>query len=218
MDPKFWHTRWQKNEIGFHEPKPNPMLVAHLGRLGLRKGARVFVPLCGKTLDIGWLLSKDFRVAGAELSELAVTQLFAQLNLQPKISTSKSSGEKHYSAKNIDIFVGDIFKLTPKRLGPIDAIYDRAALVALPDNLRKRYTAHLQRLTNHAPQLLISFEYDQSAHAGPPFSISNTELVQHYSKACEIILLASAPLRGGLKGKCPATENVWFLKPKSSAR
>ena len=212
IDASFWHERWQKNEIGFHEPKPNPVLVKHFTRLQLRKGARVFVPLCGKTLDIGWLLSKGCRVIGAELSEVAIKQLFAQLRLEPKIGKTKGGALIHYSAKNIDIFVGDIFEVSRNALGRVDAIYDRAALVALPEEVRKRYTAHVIRLTNGRPQLLVTFDYDQSVRPGPPFSISNTEVVQRYAKTYNLILLSSAPIPGGLKGKCPATENLWLLQ------
>lgn len=215
IDAKFWHERWNKNEIAFHEPKPNPLLVKHFNRLALKKGARVFIPLCGKTLDIPWLLGRGCRVAGAELSELAVTQLFENLKLEPTITSSPSTrGQKVYCAKNIQIFVGDIFQVTRQKLGRVDAIYDRAALVALPPHVRKRYTTHLLRITDKAPQLLVTFEYDQSLRDGPPFSIINRELVEHYAKTNEIILLSSAPLPGGLKGNVPATENLWHLRPR----
>lgn len=216
IDAKFWHERWAKNEIGFHEPKPNPIVVEFFNRLALPKRARVFIPLCGKTLDIGWLLSKGFRVAGAELSEVAIQQLFAQLRRESKIT--KAGPLIRYSAPNIDIFVGDIFKLTRKTLGPIDAIYDRAALVALPENVRKRYTAHLLKITNKAPQLLVTFTYDQTVQPGPPFSITNTELVERYAKTYHLTLLNSVSIPGGLKGKCPATENTWLLNNAKTSR
>jgi thiopurine S-methyltransferase len=214
IDAKFWHERWEKNEIPFHERKPNPILVKHFARLGLKKGARVFVPLCGKTLDIHWLLSKGCRVAGAELSQIAVGQLFDELELRPTISKAKSGAGLKYSAKNIDIFVGDIFEVTRARVGPIDAIYDRAALVALPETMRKRYGAHLMKISDCAPQLAVTYDYDQSALPGPPFSISNAELVKHYGRNYDLVLLNSEPLPGGLKGKCPAIENIWLLKQK----
>jgi thiopurine S-methyltransferase len=211
IDAKFWHERWEKKEIGFHEPKPNPLLVKFLRRLSLRKNARVFVPLCGKTLDIGWLLSKGCRVAGAELSPIAIDELFAQLRLKPIITKSKTTELVRYSAPKIDIFCGDIFKLTRRTLGPVNAIYDRAALVALPEKVRNRYTAHLLQLTKKAPQLLVTFQYDQTLRAGPPFSITNPELTRHYAKTYDLTLLSSAPLPGGLKGNVPATENLWLL-------
>jgi thiopurine S-methyltransferase len=210
MQANFWHQKWEKNEIGFHLPDANTLLVKHFPKLELKQGARVFLPLCGKTLDIAWLLAQGYRVAGAELSAIAIEDLFKSLDLTPNI---KTLGEiNHYSAANIDIFVGDIFKLSPAMLGVVDAVYDRAALVALPDDMRKRYTAHLITLTNLAPQLLICFEYDQSLHAGPPFSISANEVKQHYQANYDVTLLASEALAGGLKGQCPAIEHVWWLK------
>src|ERR1041384_2706526 len=127
----FWHERWKKNEIPFHERKANPLLVKHFKRLQLAKGARVFVPLCGKTLDIGWLRSNGYRVAGAELSEIAVGQLFAELGLKPTISKLKRGKVTRYFADKVEICVGDIFGVTRKMLGRIDGIYDRAGLVGL---------------------------------------------------------------------------------------
>jgi thiopurine S-methyltransferase len=209
MDASFWHQKWKQNDIGFHESEPNPALVKYFKELSLAKGSRVFLPLCGKTLDISWLLTQGYRVAGAELSSIAIEQLFAELGVKPKVS---SAGKlEHISAKNIDIFVGDIFSLSGKLLGPVDAIYDRAALVALPVATRKRYTAHLMKITDTAPQLLITCEYDQSLMNGPPFSVSNTEVQQHYGERYDMTLLSSMDIAGGIKGKCAAKENVWLL-------
>ena len=211
METNFWHQKWEQNEIGFHLPDANPLLVKYFSSLNLKQDSCIFLPLCGKTLDIAWLLAQGYRVAGAELSSIAIEDLFQSLNLIPNI---KMLGEvMHYSAANIDIFVGDIFKLTPAILGKVDAVYDRAALVALPVEMRIRYTKHLMTLTNRAPQLLICFEYDQTLCAGPPFSISSQEVKQHYKANYDVTLLASEALAGGLKGQCPATEHVWRLMP-----
>lgn len=210
MDPSFWHQRWEKNEIAFHEGKANPLLVKHFHELALAKRSRIFVPLCGKTLDISWLLSNGYQVAGAELSQLAIEQLFMELGVQPEISTV--GGVEQWSANNLDIFVGDIFALSRKMLGPVDAIYDRAALVAFPEEMRNRYAAHLTEITGKAPQLLICYEYDQRLMEGPPFSVSNEEVKKHYAVKYGLTLIASTNVPGGLKGKCPAKENVWLLK------
>src|SRR5262249_2938954 len=158
---------------------PNPLLVKYFNELSLAKCSRIFVPLCGKTLDISWLLSKGYPVAGAELSQIAIEQLFMELGMQPEISTV--GGVEQWSSNNLDIFVGDIFALSRKMLGPVDAVYDRAALVAFPEEMRKRYTAHLTEITGKAPQLLISYDYDQSKMDGPPFSVSNEEVERHYA-------------------------------------
>lgn len=160
MQASFWHQKWENNQIGFHENEVNPLLIRHFSALNLAENSRVFLPLCGKTLDISWLLSMGYRVVGAELSELAVTQLFESLGVAPEI---RSEGKlKRYHTEGLDILVGDIFDVTPPILGVVDAVYDRAALVALPPETRQRYTQHLIRISQTAPQLLLCFEYDQS--------------------------------------------------------
>ncbi len=210
MEPQFWHERWEKNEIGFHKSEANPLLVQHFHELALPEGSRVFVPLCGKTLDIPWLLSKGCRVVGAELSRVAIKQLFAELGVTPTIM--KANGIDRYSTDHLDIFVGDIFHVTRKMLGLVDAVYDRAALVALPPDMRIRYTTHITELTDHAPQLLVCYEYDQRVMDGPPFSISSEEVRRHYAHRYRLRLLTSADVPGGLKGKCAATEHMWLLQ------
>lgn len=209
MNSDFWEQRWEKNKIAFHESEPNPLLVGYFSKIKLPEDGRVFIPLCGKTLDIAWLLSKGYRVVGAELSQLAIEQLFVGLCVEPIITDCGSV--TRYSATNLDIFVGDIFDVTREILGPVSAIYDRAALVALPDEMRKRYTKHLLEITDTATQLLITFEYDQSAMDGPPFSLTEGEVNRHYEDVYDIKLLASKAVPGGLKGKCAAMENIWLL-------
>ncbi len=216
MEADFWHKKWESNVIGFHKDEANPLLINHFDALSLLKGKRVFVPLCGKTLDIAWLLSNQHQVTGVELSEIAVKQLFDELSLTPTIKQLESL--IHYSAQDIDIFVGDLFQLSKMLLGPIDAIYDRAALVALPLAMRQQYTKHLIDITGGASQLLITFEYDQNLVNGPPFSISNQEINQHYQDVYEVTLLASQEVDGGLKGECAAVENVWRLNKSLKKR
>jgi len=209
LDTDFWHQKWKENDIAFHQEQPNPVLVKHFQEFCPAAGSRVFVPLCGKTVDIHWLLSSGYRVVGAELSSLAIDQLFAELKIEPNVS---SLGQTlHYKAEGIDIFVGNIFELSGDILGPIDAVYDRAALVALPEETRVRYSAHLTKITSCAPQFLICYEYDQNAMAGPPFSISDDEVERLYGAVYRLLCVANGEVSGGLKGQCPANEKVWLL-------
>lgn len=209
MDPHFWLQKWEKNETAFHEREANPILVQYFQELALTEGSRIFIPLCGKTLDIAWLLSQGYRVVGAELSEKAIKELFASLEVKPNISVA--GDVHHYSAQGIDIFVGNIFHVTGEMLGAVDAVYDRAALVALPEEMRRRYTGHLMSITKQAPQLLVTYEYDQNLMAGPPFSVTNQEVNGHYRDGYDVTLLADINMPGGLKG-CPAREHVWLLR------
>ncbi len=205
METSFWLERWEKNQIGFHGRVPNPLLVRFFDALALPPGSRVFVPLCGKSLDIHWLLAQGQRVVGAELSEKAIVQLFEELGVAPTI---EPLGELlHYHAEDIDIFVGDMFAISAEMLGDVDAIYDRAALVALPPEMRKRYTARLMQITQHAPQLLLTFEYDQSQRAGPPFSVRAEEVASHYAEAYDVELLLRE------EKSATSVEAAWHLQP-----
>ena len=210
MEANFWHARWEENLIGFHLPQPNPKLVQYFKQLNLKPNDRVFVPLCGKTIDIAWLLAQGMRVVGVELSPLAIEQLFIELKVTPQKTVQGKL--IHYSAPQLDIFVGDIFDLDREILGHVDAIYDRAAIVALPDDLRARYAAHLIALAPKANQLLISYEYDQSLISGPPFSVTPKHIQNYYQASYQITELVRLDVEGGLKGLYPAQEAVWFLK------
>jgi thiopurine S-methyltransferase len=212
LDPQFWHTRWQTNQIGFHEGAPNALLTGHFAALGLTPPGRVFVPLCGKSHDMDWLRAQGFEVLGAELSPLAAAQFFAERGLTPEITAS--GAHQRLSAAGVTIFVGDLFDLTAPQLGPIDALYDRGAIVALPPTLRARYATQLLALTSAAPQLVIAFAYDQSKLSGPPFSVTEDELRAHYSATHTLTLAHSYEVPGGMKGACPATESAWLLTPR----
>ena len=212
MDAAFWHNKWAQKDIAFHELQPNPLLVRWLETLPVQPGDRIFVPLCGKSRDIAWLLSKGYRVAGAELSPLAIEALFDELALTPTVTAAGKL--TRFSATNLDIFVGDILDLSPSQLGEVDALYDRAALVALPEVMRDQYARQLVKLTDRASQLVICFEYDQQQLAGPPFAINHDELARLYRQDYDITSLQIKEVAGGLKGTCAALEHVWRLSAK----
>ncbi len=213
MEQQFWHDKWARNEIGFHQPKPNGLLVKNLKSLDLQQAARVFVPLCGKTLDIGWLRDQGHHVIGAELSALAIKDLFHDMGLTPKVTDLGTL--QLYAAERIEIYVGDVFDLSPDQTGPMDAIYDRAALVALPEGLRDRYADHLIHLSACAPQLLLSFEYDQRSMSGPPFSINADEVNRLYAAQYTLTEIDRVEVPDGLKGICPAQAIAWSLTPQT---
>lgn len=210
MDTSFWHQKWERGEIGFHESQVNPALIDYLERLNLANGARIFLPLCGKTHDIAWLLAQGYRIAGAELSPLAINELFRVLNLAPEITPAGKLAR--YSTTNIDIWVGDIFDLSSSMLGSVDAVYDRAALVALPEEMRQRYAVHLTALTHGVQQLLITYEYDQHLYDGPPFSVREKELRRHYGNTYQLQQVAQEQIAGGFKGKVEAAITTWLMQ------
>jgi thiopurine S-methyltransferase len=173
MRPEFWHERWDRNEIGFHLPHVNPLLHAHWERLELPAGSRVLVPLCGKTLDMPWLLERGHEVVGVEISRRAVEAFAEEQNIA--LTAFRHGGFEVWSAGRLSIWCGDFFDLAPDSLGPVDAVYDRGSLVALPGELRQTYAAQLTRLVPPgAPSLLITLDYPPAEMDGPPFPLDPT--------------------------------------------
>lgn len=209
MQLEHWKKAWEANNIGFHKRKPHKLLLTHYSSLNLKAGSRIFLPLCGKTLDIAWLMSLGHHVVGVEISELAIQQLFQELEIKPNITQTGSL--IHYRAPHIDIFVSDIFDLKQGHVGEIHAIYDRAALVALPEDIRTRYAQQVTELSNRAPQLLITFDYDQHLKQGPPFSVPETEITRLYKHDYTFELLERIVVPGGIGGSVEASEDIWLL-------
>ena len=193
MNPDFWHQRWHDNQIGFHQAAPTPLLLKHWPSLGVPAGAKVFVPLAGKSLDMPWFAAQGHRVLGVELSELAVAQFFAENGLQPEIRDTHYG--RHYEAGGIELILGDAFGLDADLLRDCDAVFDRAALIALPPELRRRYANELYaKLPAGCRGLLITLEYPQAERDGPPFSVPGDEVRALYGRDWDIDLLERRPI------------------------
>ncbi len=175
MQPEFWHKRWQSNQIGFHLPEVNPYLQRFWPQLTLEEGARVLVPLCGKSLDLLWLAHQGHEVLGIELSEKAVEDFFSEHHFDPNVS--EQGPFKVYRAGSIELWCGDFFELTAGDVADCTALYDRAALIALPPAMRQQYAAHLNRIMpRESLGLMITLDYDQSQMDGPPFAVLDDEV------------------------------------------
>jgi len=189
MEPSFWHERWERAEIGFHQQTINVHLQQFWNRLELRPGQRVFVPLCGKSHDLLWLAGEGHSVTGVEISPLAVTAFFAEHSLTPRRWTDGAF--EVWEADEIRILLGDFFVLEPGRVADCAGVYDRASLIALPPAMRARYAHHLRALLPAgAPVLLVTLEYDQTAMNGPPFAVGEKEVRALYEPTHTVELLA----------------------------
>ena len=82
MKPEYWLERWQEGRIGFHRADANPALLLHHQHV-FGQTLRVLVPLCGKSLDLEWLVVHGHEVVGIELSELAAQAFFAERGFTP---------------------------------------------------------------------------------------------------------------------------------------
>ena len=180
MQPDFWHERWRTGQIGFHQKSLDRNLARHWADLRLAKGSRVFVPLCGKSLDMLWLRDQGHVVVGVELSVIAL-EAFCMENGVP--ARRRLMGEfEIYEAPALELYRGDFFALTPALVGDVAAVYDRAALISWTPELRAPYVEHLAALLRAGTQmLLVTLEYPQPQMRGPPFSVMREEVERLYS-------------------------------------
>lgn len=188
MRARFWHERWQQNQIGFHQDDINPYLQTYWPKLKLAEGSKVCVPLCGKSSDMLWLRSEGYRVLGIELSPIAVKDFFEENHLSPTIT--QQGNFELWHVDGLGILLGDFFHLTEADLADCQAIYDRASLIALPPDMRVQYANHLNQIAPPNKTLLVTLDYDQSITGGPPFAVTETEVLEYYADYYAIERLA----------------------------
>lgn len=177
-NPEFWHNQWAANQIGFHLEDVNPLLIEFWKRTDPSYEKSVFVPLCGKSEDLIWLASKHEEVQGVELSQIAVRAFFSEHFYTPTVTQINGQHEL-YQFDELSVYTGDYFTAP---IQPVDIIYDRASLVALPEEMRVQYVERLKQLLKPGGKiLLVTLDYDQSEMAGPPFSVPKLEIDQLFA-------------------------------------
>lgn len=183
MDAQFWHQRWEKQQIGFHLDEVNPLLVEFEQRCF--KPAPIFVPLCGKSRDMYYLAQKDYSVTGIELSERALRDF--QDESASALEEQQTDGFLQFCGHKLHLYCGDFFRLTPVELGSVHQVYDRAALIALPPQMRPSYVEHLLTIMPRPLSImLITLSYPQSQMKGPPFSVPDEEVRSLFRSANQI--------------------------------
>lgn len=174
MQAEFWLKRWRGGQIGFHQADVEKDLAALWPTLELGRG-EVFVPLCGKSLDLLWLAQREHPVRGVELSDIAIEAFFLENGMAARRSTTP--GFEILTAERISLLQGDIFALSLEQMGDTKAIYDRGSLVSWSGELRMRYAKHMTAISPPGVRtLLITLEYPQSETSGPPFSLGPGEV------------------------------------------
>lgn len=222
MNREFWLERWREHQLGWHRDDVNPLLIGCWSSLELEAGSIVFVPLCGKTLDMGYLAAEGYEVLGCELASIAVNEFFGEAGIAYE-SIQDGHFVRHHGG-SITILEGDVFDLDESLLSGVAAVYDRGALIALPSNMRHRYAEHLMSaLPRSARTLLLSLEYDQSRVGGPPFSVPEEEVRAMYGGSYEVTRLFTEmteeiPPRFAEVGlgdsSSPVRQTVWKIVPR----
>jgi thiopurine S-methyltransferase len=180
MDVEFWLSAWEENNIGFHQSEYNSIMLEYFSDKEL-KGKRVFIPMAGKTKDIKYFLEQGAHVTAVECSAKAIQAFYEENDMS---CTVKEEGDYFvYESDNLTFYHGDFFKLTPAQTGLINYVYDRASVVALPQDMRKKYMDMIADLIDNDTKLcIITFECDLREVLGPPFMIPATELQGCYAK------------------------------------
>ncbi len=188
MEHAFWHDRWDTGRTGFHQATPHPWLDAHWAAVGIDPEAQVFVPLCGKSVDMVWLRERGHRIVGVELSERAVADFFVEQGID---ATRRNEGPfTVLSGGGYELWAGDFFAFPEAAVATVGAVYDRASLIALPPPMRADYGALLTAMTPAAaPMVVITIDYPQSEMNGPPFSVPHAELAELYGAAFTLDLI-----------------------------
>jgi thiopurine S-methyltransferase len=182
MQPQFWHDRWHIGQIGFHQSRVEPDLERHWPLLRLAPQSRIFVPLCGKTLDMVWLRGRGHQVLGAEISAIAIEAFCAENGVLARRRASGADMDV-FEADGYVLHRGDLFSLTPEDARGVAAVYDRASLMSWPPEIRARYANALTALTAAGTvHLLVVMEYDPRQMSGPPFSVRAADLHELYGR------------------------------------
>jgi len=206
---EFWHEKWRANSLGFHQQEVHPLLKKHWADLSLAKDSRVLLPLCGKSNDLLWLEQLGHPVLGVELSQVAVDAFFAENALSAR--QKEQAAGKCYRAGGIELLCGDFLAMDRTLVGAVDAVFDRAALVALPEKMRLDYADKIRELLRPgASILLITVHYEASEINPPPFIVTEQEIKRLYPW-CEIAVLGETEAE--LKNK-PALETAYRLLVK----
>ena len=193
MQQDYWHQRWNSHNVGFNQDKPNPYLVEYLQKLQLQPGDSIFVPLCGKSIDMLYLLQQGYKVIGVELSDIACAEFFNDNNIA--VAKEKQHHFTIYHHDDITLYCGDFFQLPDDIFSDIKAVYDRAALVALPEDMRKAYVEFFcQHLQTNTTMLLCTMSYEQTQMPGPPFAINEAMISAYYQQRADIEVLSHEPI------------------------
>lgn len=219
MEHEFWHNAWDNGRQGWHQKSINQHLETWWGKFNADASEPVFVPLCGKSLDMLWLLGQGHPVTGVELNEGAVRAFFEENGI-PATQQKRDNFHVYHNAE-LSIYTGDFFKLTHSELNETKFVFDRAALIALPPAMRRDYVEKMKDILNIGSKIfLITTVYDENEMSGPPFSVEDEEVRDLFSTGFDVEKVESSDdpaMIGGLskRGLTSLVENIWFMTKTS---
>lgn len=209
-DINYWAKRWVESRTGWHMDAINPILIKYLEVLTgsseksssfieANSKKKIFVPLCGKTKDLGYLLSLGYQVFSIE----GVLQAIQELDKENNFQLSFDENESIYGTSDgkLKIFFGDLFKCPIEKWGPFDFIWDRGSLIAMDYSARGEYIKFMQKSVQDSNGKFVPFryllevvDYDRTKFPGPPRPVEENEVIELYSSWSNYKLLERIPL------------------------
>lgn len=197
LTAELWDGMWKTGYIPWHEGQVNTMLQKHIHEMTSgQKNLRIFVPMCGKSLDLVWLADQGHAVVGVEGSEIAVKSFFEENQLQFTTEAinlvSVEANSYKARSKAITILQCDLFCVSSELLGgKFDAIWDRGALIAVDEELRAKYVEVVANLLSPAGCWLVeTYDFNPADNPDPgPFIVTEEDMNAIFGEKFDIRVL-----------------------------
>lgn len=191
--------QWKNQRTAFHLSDVNRILKDHVDKListdnddeddteeddkgkATCLNRRVFVPLCGKTLDMTFLTKLADEVVGVEGIRMALEQ-FSEENPDLNVKFEGTvNGFDRFVGDKIILLRGNYFDLDDTKAGgKFGAIYDRGSMVAIEPHLRTDYVDTLGKLIAPGGKILLvvleRLGEEEAVKRGPPFTLPDSTI------------------------------------------
>ncbi|CAK8673561.1 unnamed protein product [Clavelina lepadiformis] len=191
LNEEYWKKIWENGQIhDFHHANVHEHLIKYKDHF-LHQNCRVFIPLCGKSVDLNYLAECGHEVVGCELSETAILQFFQEHSMTFKQSQYPKAPFEVFKAadKNITIYKGDFLKLNSSVIGKFDAVWDQGAFIAIHPSQRLKYTDIMKDLISlDGKYLLFSLQFD-GVNSATPYSVTEMDMEETFGRYFDVSTL-----------------------------
>ncbi|KAK3103080.1 hypothetical protein FSP39_016310 [Pinctada imbricata] len=148
---------------------------------------KIFVPLCGKSVDMKWLYDQGHEIVGIEGAETAVQQFFDESKISFTTSSIKDGILKLYQSDDgrIRLYVGNYYNIDMTGENNFLFIWDRGSLEAIDKSDREKYVKLMTSLMSPGCRLLLEVA-DRDDDMGPPFCIDKEEITNLFGSCSSV--------------------------------
>jgi thiopurine S-methyltransferase len=181
-DVETWDWLWKNGGTPWVTESVHPLLSEYIDQLTLgRANCRTFVPLCGNTIDLKWLVEQGHRVVGLEVSETAILQFFERCGWEQEVKQLEGiENGKLYTACDgrLQIYQCDMFAVSKDILGSFNCVWDRGSLGAISPDTRKGYVEIISSIVADDGRILLEvIEHEGTGNFhGPPYSLKEQDI------------------------------------------